>query len=85
MSKIIMRVSAYAVLEHDQLSERELALIGKDRLREIESDLRNKIKTDPFELRFPNGGVVKYGFLVGQEAVIKRVTPKFSFHIKRNV
>jgi len=74
MSKIVIKVPLYAVLEHDMMNQRDLAICGKDRASEIESDVRNYIKDKIWELRYPNGGVIKYGLLVGNKAIMERLT-----------
>jgi hypothetical protein len=71
MTKIVMNVPLYVEVRSDHLSERELVILSKMKLFEIEDDVRKNLGSKTFFFKL-EGISFPFSFIVGKNAIIKR-------------
>jgi hypothetical protein len=75
MSKVVLKVPVFVVIEGEGLSEQEIIRLSKNDWSRIESKVRKDLKFNLDDNRFKVGDkTLVFGFLVGIDSIRKRIT-----------
>jgi hypothetical protein len=75
MSKVVLKVPVFAVIEGEGLTEQEIIRLSKKDWSRIESKVRKDFKFNLDDNQFKVGDkTLVFGFLVGIDSIRKRIT-----------